>query len=124
MATRRRARRNESVRITSGDVKGKAEDLADKRAVRGREPGDGRGPDVGIAPGAAFANGLKRALDSLSEDERQRMLEHVRDNTEAAMRPVVRAISRAGGSDYDVRLFRDVGPNMLRTVMEYLEENR
>ena len=91
-------------------------DLAAKRRVRKRQVGDGKGVDIGIG---CLPADVERVLDKLSPDVRARLLAHVRTHVDEAMKPILRALEREHES---VDFFRDVGPNMLRTVIEYLEE--
>ena len=101
-----------------GAVALKAEALENKR--EGRKTGDGQGVDPSISPGA-FGTTLQKTLTKLSPDTQKRMLTHIRNSVDEAMRPIVKLLGR-DATDYDVALFKDVGPNMLRTVMEFLEE--
>lgn len=95
-------------------------DIVKKRKVRRRSEGDGGGVDLGIEPGAYHVT-LERYIEDLSADTKKRLLEHVKHHTDEALKPLVRLMERAGADEDKIRLFRDIGPNCLRTVIEHLE---
>lgn len=95
--------------------------LAGRRRARNRQPGDGQGRDVGIAPGG-YSVTVAKHIDALADETRQRLLQHVRGHVDEALKPLVRLMERAGCSEYEIHLFRDVGPNAMRTLIEHLEE--
>lgn len=105
-----------------GAVNAKMNILSSGRTVRKREPGDGKGVDIGIAPGAFGAN-LQSHLDKLPKETHERMLKHISAHVDQALGPIVKLLEREGNEN-DVRLAKDVGPNMLRTIIEYLEDKR
>jgi hypothetical protein len=102
-----------------GQVDARARALGDMRKSRGRKPGDGGGVDIGIQPGAFI--GLERHLKTLKPATRARMATHIRDHVNEAMKPLLKLVER-NGNDHELLLLRDVGPNMLRTVLESLED--
>ena len=104
-----------------GQVDVRAQALGSMREKRGRAPGDGDGVDIGIQPGAFI--GLERHLKTLKPATRARMASHIRDHVEEAMKPLIKLVER-NGNDHELLLLRDVGPNMLRTVLESLEDKR
>lgn len=95
--------------------------LVNRRRVRKRRPGDGQGRDVGIAPGA-YSVTVAKHIDTLADETRKRLLDHVRAHVDEALKPLIRLMERAGCSEHEIDMFRDVGPNALRTVIEHLEE--
>jgi hypothetical protein len=101
-----------------GAVAAQFDDLTMKRKVRRRKDGDGLGPDVGIG---LVGSRLEKILDKLPKETKARMLEHIRLHVDEAMKPILRAIERTG-DDYELEFIRGVGPNMLRTFIEYLED--
>jgi hypothetical protein len=103
-----------------GAVDARSAKLEQGRAVRGREAGDGDGVDIGISPGA-FSVSLEKHLKKLSPATKERMLSHLKEHVELAMKPLVKLVEREG-DEHDVHLLKDVGPNMLRTVIECLED--
>lgn len=94
------------------------DDLVKKRRARHRQANDGQGVDISIG---SLGARLEATLDKLSKDTKARMLVHVRTHVDEAMKPILRAVERDHGAD-EVNFLRDVGPQMLRTIMEYLEE--
>lgn len=116
---RRRAPRSDGTPGGHGDVAGRGARLAAMREKRGRAPGDGRGVDIGISPGAFVA--LERHLEKLPEQTKRRLLDHVRNHVDEALKPMVKLVEKKG-TEHELLLLRDVGPNMLRTVIEFLEE--
>lgn len=103
-----------------GAVRAKAEDLATKRQIRKREIGDGEGVDIGIAPGA-FAGAIEKMLVTASPQTRERLRMHICASVDEAMKPLIRLAERET-NEAAVRLLQDVGPNMLRTIIECLED--
>jgi hypothetical protein len=99
-------------------VAAQLEGLVQKRRVRRRQAGDGQGVDIGLGClGARF----EKILDKLPGETRARMLDHIHLHVDEAMKPILRVVERAGHVE-DANYLRDVGPNMLRTIMEYLEQ--
>lgn len=94
-------------------------DLRDKRAVRKRAPGDKKGVDVSIRPGAFFS--LEKHLKTLPENTRKKFLNHIQENVSRAMLPINKLVKKKG-TQVEADLVADVGPNMLRTIIEFLEE--
>lgn len=101
-----------------GAVAEEFDSLKTRRQVRRRKDGDGLGPDVGI--GLVGAR-LEKILNKLPKDTKARMLAHIRLHVDEAMKPILRTIERTG-DDYELEFIRGVGPNMLRTFIEYLED--
>ena len=99
-------------------VAAKLDDLAKKRKARHRHEGDGQGVDISIG---SLGTRLEATLDKLSKDTKARMLVHVREHVDEAMKPILRAVERDHNQD-EVNFLHDVGPQMLRTIIEYLEE--
>lgn len=114
------ARKEKMVEMMTGVVDDHLKLLGERRAVRQRVAGDGKGVDIGIAPGG-FHSSLERHLMTLTPATRERLLAHVREHVAEAMKPLRKLIA-AKGDDVELRLFDDVGPNCLRTIIEFLEE--
>ena len=99
-------------------VAAKVDDLVKRRKARHRHEGDGQGIDIGIG---SLGTRLEATLDKLSKDTKARMLVHVREHVDEAMKPILRAVERDHDQE-EVAFLHDVGPQMLRTIIEYLEE--
>ena len=100
-------------------MKKRADDLVAKRKTRRRQEGDGGGVDVSISSGY-FGTRLEKKFDEMSPETRSRLLKFIRGHVEAAIGPLVRLFERDGQAE-DARYIHDVGPNMLRTIIEDLE---
>ena len=104
----------------SGQVDERSSRLADGRTARGRKAGDGEGVDIGISPGAFV--GLEKHLKSLSPAARLKLHGHITKHVGEAMKPLSKLV-KAKGTQYEQDLLADVGPNMMRTIIEFLESN-
>jgi hypothetical protein len=109
-----------SRRVTRGAVDEITGKLAAARERSGRTPGDGQGLDIAIAPGGFYS--LRRLLDPLPSPIKVRLRDHIRDHADEAMKPILRLMAKSGADEHHVSLIRDVGPNALRTIIEYLED--
>lgn len=123
-AKKKKAKKNKGQEKTAnpnaeGAVDARLKHLGEARKVRRREPGDGDDVDIGIAPGA-FSVSIERHLSSLKPENKDRLLKHMIEHVDAAMKPL-RKLVKAKGSDHELMLLNDVGPNMLRTIIEFLE---
>lgn len=105
-----------------GQVDARMDKLASGRRVRRREPGDGEGVDIGIVPGAFQSYESILAKARAKPDTRKRMEDHLRKGIEETMKPVIKLFEREGASDYQIAMLKDVGPNALRSMLEYFEE--
>lgn len=94
--------------------------LVAKRKIRRRQPGDGLGEDVGIG---VVDLRLEKALNTLTDGQRTRMRDHVRDHAQEALKPILRLLELQKMPE-EIALLTDVGPNMLRTIVEFLEEKK
>ena len=115
MARKKRVTKKSSSR---GAVAEKFNDLVTRRKVRRRVDGDGKGPDIGIG---LVGTRLETILGTLNKPTKTRMLEHIRHHVDEAMKPILKAIEKAG-DDEELEYIRGVGPNMLRTFIEFLED--
>lgn len=128
MATRKKRKKKTSAaqggagskpEARDGAVDAKMSSMAASRAARHREAGDGLGVDPGIMPGAFVA--LEPYMDKMPKVLRDRTREHVIEHAKAALKPVLRWMMKNGASEQDMDLVENVGPNMLRTIIEKLE---
>lgn len=105
-----------------GQVDVRMEKLANGRNVRRRKPKDGEGVDVGIRPGAfiSYESVLKKARDK--PETRKRMESHLRNGIEDTLKPIIKLFEREGASEYQIAMLKDVGPNALRSMLEFFEE--
>ena len=101
----------------TGAIDLRFEKLASYR--RERKESDGKGPDIHISPGAFIS--VEKHLAELKPDTRKRMLDHIKHHVDEAMKPLIRLVEK-NGDDHDMLMLRDVGPNMLRTIIEFLEQ--
>jgi len=99
-------------------VKETANDLAIKRRARRRKPGDGKGVDPGLDN--CFGILLESHLAKLSPETKKRMHKHISHHVDQAMVPLSRLMSKAG-NEFDIKLFNDIGINMFRPILEFLE---
>lgn len=104
-----------------GAVDARGAELVAARGKRQRRPGDGHGVDIGIIDG--MFSSWEELLMSMPESTRARYLEHVREHVGTALKPLVKWAERRGASQHDIDMIHDVGPNQLRTVIEFLEDN-
>lgn len=64
---------------------------------------------------------LEKILDNLNKPTKNKLLEHIRHHTDEAVRPILKIVEKAG-DDTELKYLRSVAPNMLRTIMEFLED--
>ncbi len=50
------------------------------------------------------------------------MEEHLRKGIEETMKPIIKLFEREGASEYQMKMLMDVGPNCMRTMLEFFEE--
>jgi hypothetical protein len=105
-----------------GQVDARMDKLSTSRKVRRREPGDGEGIDIGITPGAFQSYESILAKAKAKPDTRKRMEEHLRKGIEETMKPIIKLFEREGASEYQMKMLMDVGPNCMRTMLEFFEE--
>jgi hypothetical protein len=103
-----------------GAVAAHGNELQAKRAVRRRKVGDGQGVDISIA-GGYFGTGLEGHLEKLSKAAKKKLLDHVQLHVDEALKPMVKLVT-AKGTDIELELLKSVGPNLFRTIIEYLED--
>lgn len=101
-----------------GAVAAKFDDMKMKRGRRFRKPGDGEGCDVGLG---IVGRDLEKLLDALPRATRLRMASHINEHAQEALKPILRVIERTGNMS-EVEFMSDVGGNMLRTLVEFLED--
>ena len=120
MASKKKKEESKTPNVNGhGEVDARFQHLTTVRKVRRREAGDGEGIDIGIMPGAFIS--IEQHLKTLNPATRARMLTHISHHVDEAMKPLLKLVGREG-TEYDVLMIKDVGPNMLRTVIEALED--
>jgi hypothetical protein len=121
MATRKKKKSaGDPTANKSGAIDERASRLDEGRRGRGRKAGDGKGVDIGISPGAFV--GLERHLKSLSPAAKSKLHGHITKHVGEAMKPLSKLV-KAKGTKHEQDLLADVGPNMMRTIIEFLESN-
>lgn len=76
--------------------------------------------DVGIENGY-FGTKLSKSISRLKPATKKKLAEHVRKHVDLAMGPLIKLALR-DHDEFEADYLRQVGPNMLRTIIEALEE--
>ena len=50
------------------------------------------------------------------------MESHIRSGIEDTLKPIIKLFEREGASEYQIAMLKDVGPNALRSMLEFFEE--